>query len=125
LPASVRRASVSARIWSVVAEGMKGILGALVAQGYGVKRGVRNGLTVTLLASGIAAAEPATVVALGDSLTAGYGLADPATGLVPQLEGWLKARGHDVVIQNAGVSGIPRPGALRAWLGRWGLRRMR
>ena len=32
-------------------------------------RGVRNGLTVTLLASGIAAAEPVTVVALGDSLT--------------------------------------------------------
>ena len=75
-------------------------------------RGVRNGLTVTLLGSGMALAEPVTVVALGDSLTAGYGLEDPATGLVPQLEGWLQARGHDVVVQNAGVSGDTTAGGL-------------
>ena len=75
-------------------------------------RGVRNGLTVTLLGSGLALAEPVTVVALGDSLTAGYGLEDPATGLVPQLEGWLQARGHDVVVQNAGVSGDTTAGGL-------------
>ena len=75
-------------------------------------RGVRNGLTVTLLASGIAAAEPVTVVALGDSLTAGYGLADQSQGLVPVLEGWLKAKGHDVVVQNAGVSGDTTAGGL-------------
>ncbi len=75
-------------------------------------RGVRNGLTVTLLASGIAAAEPVTVVALGDSLTAGYGLEDQSTGLVPQLEAWLKAKGHDVVVQNAGVSGDTTAGGL-------------
>ena len=75
-------------------------------------RGVRNGLTVTLLASGVAAAEPVTVVALGDSLTAGYGLEDQSTGLVPQLEGWLKAKGHDVVLQNAGVSGDTTAGGL-------------
>ena len=75
-------------------------------------RGIRNGLTVTLLASGIAAAEPVTVVALGDSLTAGYGLEDQSTGLVPQLEAWLKAKGHDVVVQNAGVSGDTTAGGL-------------
>ena len=75
-------------------------------------RGGRNGLTVTLLGSGLALAEPVTVVALGDSLTAGYGLEDPATGLVPQLEGWLQARGHDVVVQNAGVSGDTTAGGL-------------
>lgn len=75
-------------------------------------RGVRNGLTGLLLLAGAAWAEPVTVVALGDSLTAGYGLADPATGLVPQLEGWLKAKGHDVVVQNAGVSGDTTAGGL-------------
>ena len=53
-----------------------------------------------------------TVVALGDSLTAGYGLADQADGLVPQLEGWLRARGADVVVQNAGVSGDTTAGGL-------------
>jgi acyl-CoA thioesterase I len=84
----------------------------MVAKGYGVMRGVRNGLTVTLLASGVAAAEPVTVVALGDSLTAGYGLADQSQGLVPQLEVWLKAKGHDVVLQNAGVSGDTTAGGL-------------
>jgi acyl-CoA thioesterase-1 len=51
-------------------------------------------------------------VALGDSLTAGYGLADQSQGLVPQLEGWLKARGADVVVQNAGVSGDTTAGGL-------------
>jgi acyl-CoA thioesterase-1 len=57
-------------------------------------------------------AEPVTIVALGDSLTAGYGLADQSAGLVPQLEGWLKAKGSDVVIQNAGVSGDTTAGGL-------------
>jgi acyl-CoA thioesterase I len=57
-------------------------------------------------------AEPVTIVALGDSLTAGYGLTDPGEGLVPQLEGWLKARGADVVIENAGVSGDTTAGGL-------------
>jgi acyl-CoA thioesterase-1 len=51
-------------------------------------------------------------VALGDSLTAGYGLADQSDGLVPQLEGWLQARGADVVVQNAGVSGDTTAGGL-------------
>lgn len=75
-------------------------------------RGLRNGLTLTLLAAGVAAAEPVTIVALGDSLTAGYGLADQADGLVPQLEAWLRARGADVVVQNAGVSGDTTAGGL-------------
>ena len=75
-------------------------------------RGVRNGLTALLLLAGGAVAEPVTLVALGDSLTAGYGLENPADGLVPQLEGWLKAQGDDVVIQNAGVSGDTTAGGL-------------
>lgn len=51
-------------------------------------------------------------MALGDSLTAGYGLANQDDGLVPQLEGWLKAKGADVVVQNAGVSGDTTAGGL-------------
>ncbi len=50
------------------------------------------------------AAEPVTLLALGDSLTAGYGL-DPAAAFPLKLEQALKARGHDVVVINAGVSG--------------------
>ena len=75
-------------------------------------RGLRNGVTVTLLLSAMAAAEPVTLVALGDSLTAGYGLEDQADGLVPQLETWLRAKGADVVVQNAGVSGDTTAGGL-------------
>ncbi|MGQ4273636.1 arylesterase [Terrihabitans sp. B22-R8] len=44
------------------------------------------------------------LVAFGDSLTAGYGLA-PAEAFPNVLERSLKSRGHDVVVANAGVSG--------------------
>ena len=44
------------------------------------------------------------IVALGDSLVAGYGLAN-SEGFVPQLQSALTADGHDVEIINAGVSG--------------------
>lgn len=47
---------------------------------------------------------PVRIVALGDSLTAGFGLAGTAA-FPAQLERALKARGHSVVIENAGVSG--------------------
>lgn len=58
-----------------------------------------------------ASGEPVTVVALGDSLTAGYGL--PAEdGLVAQLQRWLDAKGADATVVNAGVSGDTSAGAL-------------
>lgn len=57
------------------------------------------------------AAEPLTIVALGDSLTAGYGL-EPAQGFVPQLQDWLTAQGQDVTVVNAGVSGDTTAGGL-------------
>lgn len=73
---------------------------------------MRNGVALSLLLTGAALAEPVTVVALGDSLTAGYGLVDQADGLVPQLERWLVARGANVKVQNAGVSGDTTAGGL-------------
>jgi acyl-CoA thioesterase-1 len=50
------------------------------------------------------AAPPIRIVALGDSLTAGYGLSD-SDGFVPRLQAALTAKGIAAVIQNAGVSG--------------------
>jgi acyl-CoA thioesterase-1 len=58
-----------------------------------------------------AQAEPVTLVALGDSLTAGYGL-PPDQGLVPQLQRWLAAQGAEVTVVNAGVSGDTTAGGL-------------
>ena len=49
-------------------------------------------------------AQTVTILALGDSLTAGLGL-DPADAFPAKLEAALKAKGHDVRIINAGVSG--------------------
>lgn len=49
-------------------------------------------------------AAPVTVLALGDSLTQGYGL-PPEDGLVPQLGRWLAAHGTEAELINAGVSG--------------------
>jgi acyl-CoA thioesterase-1 len=63
-----------------------------------------------------AVAEPVTIAALGDSLTAGYGLPQE-DGFVPQLQAWLEARGYDVALVNAGVSGDTTAGGLAraAW----------
>jgi len=78
---------------------------------------MRNAAVAVLALSSSVFAEPVTIVALGDSLTAGYGLANQQDGLVPQLEGWLKAKGADVLVQNAGVSGDTTAGGLArvAW----------
>jgi acyl-CoA thioesterase I len=58
-----------------------------------------------------AAAEPVSIVALGDSLTAGYGLG-PGGSFPEQLEAALRERGHDVTVANAGVSGDTSSGGL-------------
>lgn len=49
-------------------------------------------------------AEPVRIVVLGDSLTAGFRL-PPDAAFPLRLERALKAKGHDVEVQNAGVSG--------------------
>lgn len=70
---------------------------------------VSRSVAALLLVGGLALSEAAAagsvkVVALGDSLTAGLGL--PANQSFPaKLEAALKARGHDVTVVNAGVSG--------------------
>jgi len=68
---------------------------------------------VFCIAAPIASAQADTlrITALGDSLTAGLGL-PPGEGLVPRLQDWLTARGHDVEMINAGVSGDTTAGGL-------------
>ena len=52
----------------------------------------------------VAQAAPLRIVAFGDSLTAGYGI--PRSAAFPaRLEAALKAKGLDVKVENAGVSG--------------------
>ena len=79
--------------------------------GYGAIRGLRNLCLSLLLGVGAAQAETVTLAALGDSLTAGYGLA-PDQGFVPQLQAWLDEHGADVRVVNAGVSGDTTAGGL-------------
>jgi acyl-CoA thioesterase I len=54
---------------------------------------------------------PIQLVGFGDSLMAGYQLA-PSESYTAQLEAALKAKGHNVVITNAGVSGDTTSGGL-------------
>jgi acyl-CoA thioesterase I len=72
--------------------------------GYGALRAIRNCTIPFILSLSAAQAEPVTIVALGDSLTAGYGLPQQ-DGFVPQLQAWLTANGADALVINAGVSG--------------------
>lgn len=68
-------------------------------------------LLVNAIALAPATAAPLRILAIGDSLTAGYGL--PAEQSLPsQLERALRARGHDVQVINAGVSGDTSAGGL-------------
>ena len=59
---------------------------------------------VLATASHAAAARTLRLVALGDSLTAGYGL-PPGKAFPDRLEAALRAKGWDVKVINAGVSG--------------------
>ncbi|MGX7875796.1 arylesterase [Mesorhizobium sp. ORM6] len=58
-----------------------------------------------------ARAEPFKIVGFGDSLMAGFGLG-PGEGFTDKLQAALRAKGHDVTIANAGVSGDTSSGGL-------------
>lgn len=100
---------------------------AAASAGYGPSAALFNGLRrfgkavtarafVAFLAlfmtlSGPAAAKDRTILALGDSLTAGYGLA-AQDGFASRLEAALRAQGAAVRVINAGVSGDTSAGGL-------------
>ena len=71
---------------------------------YGVATRLGKAFGVVVLLTTPLAAEEVTVLALGDSLTQGFGLPVEA-GLVPQLQRWLEAEGVAATLINAGVSG--------------------
>lgn len=78
---------------------------------YASRSTIRNGTLAFILSTTPLIAEPLTLVAFGDSLTAGYGLPTDQ-GFVPQLQSWLTAQGEDVTVINAGVSGDTTAGGV-------------
>ncbi len=72
---------------------------------------MRNAAFALLLFDVPVMAQTKTVLALGDSLTQGYGLPQEQ-GFVPQLQNWLTAQGADVEVINAGVSGDTTSGGV-------------
>lgn len=78
------------------------------------KRSIAAGLIVFLAICGAissARAEPFKIVGFGDSLMAGFGLG-PDEGFTDKLQAALRAKGHDVTVANAGVSGDTSSGGL-------------
>ena len=73
--------------------------------GFSPRRpGVAVAIVAALALTTGAMARPLRLVALGDSLTAGYGL-PPGQAFPDVLARALKAKGWDVEVVNAGVSG--------------------
>jgi len=79
---------------------------ASMAAGYGLRGRLREAAIVLacLFFTESAAAAPPRLLILGDSLTAGYGLAQ-ADGFQAQLAAALQAAGHKVTILDGAVSG--------------------
>ncbi|MEI9429944.1 arylesterase [Mesorhizobium sp. Cs1299R1N3] len=78
------------------------------------KRRFAAGLIVFLAICGAISsvrAEPFKIVGFGDSLMAGFGLG-PGEGFTDKLQAALRARGHDVAVADAGVSGDTSSGGL-------------
>jgi acyl-CoA thioesterase-1 len=82
------------------------------SSGYGLRGRLFNAVAkatavaalMLAAASPVLAGEPVKILALGDSLTAGYGLAE-GDGFTVKLQKALKDKGYDVQVINAGVSG--------------------
>jgi acyl-CoA thioesterase-1 len=105
-------------------EAMKGLLlrpkpGPKLAHAYGVSRRLFNAgasvpvlaFVLVLVAVAPAWAEPLKVLTFGDSLSAGYGV-QPEEAFPAKLEAALKARGLDVVVKDASVSGDTTAGGV-------------
>jgi acyl-CoA thioesterase-1 len=85
--------------------------GSLFISAYGAATRIGKAGVLAIALAVPAFAQEVTVVALGDSLTQGFGLIEE-DGFVPQLQGWLEAQGNDVVVENHGVSGDTTAGGL-------------
>lgn len=81
---------------------MKSSLSAHLTYGVATRLG-KVAACVVIMATPLAA-EEVTVLALGDSLTQGFGLPE-ADGFVPQLQRWLDDQGVEARLINGGVSG--------------------
>lgn len=88
--------------------------GSVLALRRELQKPLRTALAVLLLlfssssfCSSAGAADPAPlrILAFGDSLTAGYGLDNPADAFPAQLERALKAEGHNISVIQGGISG--------------------
>src|SRR5262245_54885676 len=91
-PMSLRR-NVLAPSQVVFADALVHVLAALLS------------FAAAAMSSAIAeTAKPIRIVAFGDSLTSGYGLRQSQAFPV-QLQKELRAKGHNVVVSNAGVAG--------------------
>nr|WP_245813336.1 arylesterase [Roseovarius marisflavi] len=71
---------------------------------YGAGRALGKAIAAFLMLVSPAWAGPVTVLALGDSLTQGYGLVEDQ-GFVPQMQKWIADQGVDARVVNGGVSG--------------------
>jgi acyl-CoA thioesterase-1 len=84
-------------------------------RGYGRGRRLVNcilaSLALLLLTNAASPAAPARILALGDSITAGYGL-PPEEALPVRLQERLHADGFDAAVINGGVSGDTTAGGL-------------
>ncbi len=70
-----------------------------------------TGFLLLLCALPARSGSDATILAIGDSLTAGYGL-NPDQSFPAQLQSALQDQGHNVIVRNAGVSGDTTTGGL-------------
>ena len=78
---------------------------------YGLRQWCGKAAVAVILSATSVQAVQINIVALGDSLTQGYGLGTHE-GFVPVLEGWLRDQNIDARITNAGVSGDTTSGGL-------------
>ncbi len=85
--------------------------GLFNAFGYLCLRYLGAAMVALVMSIGAATAAPITLLAFGDSLTAGYGVA-PEDAYPVKLQAALKAKGYDIRIINAGVSGDTTAGGL-------------